>query len=74
MKKIAIKFIEWYQKATRGKTPTCRFHPTCSAYGKEAYEKRGFFLASWLTFRRIIRCNPLSKGGYDPVPTKKHKE
>jgi len=74
MKRLAIKMIETYQQATHDKNPTCRYYPTCSSYAKEAYTKRNFFVASALSFWRILRCNPLSKGGYDPVPEKKKKE
>lgn len=74
LKKIAIKLIDLYQKSTADKNPTCRYHPTCSNYAKEAYQKRHFIIASLLTFWRILRCNPLSKGGYDPVPEPKHKK
>ncbi len=73
MKKIAIKLIDYYQAATKNTQPTCRYHPTCSAYAKEAFETRNFFYASWLSFYRILRCNPFSKGGYDPVPKKQGK-
>ncbi len=48
--------------------PSCRFYPTCSAYALEAFETHNFFKASWLSVWRILRCNPFSKGGYDPVP------
>ena len=50
------------------KPPCCRFTPTCSAYAIEAYTKRGFFVGTILTVWRLLRCNPFSKGGYDPVP------
>ena len=50
--------------------PRCRFIPTCSQYALEAVEKYGFFKALWLTCRRLLRCNPFCKGGYDPVPEK----
>ena len=50
------------------KPPCCRFTPTCSAYAVEAFRKRGFFVGMILTVWRILRCNPFSKGGYDPVP------
>ena len=44
----------------------CRFQPTCSAYGKQAYEKYGFLKATWLTMWRILRCNPFNKNcGHD---------
>ena len=52
------------------KPPCCRFTPTCSAYAIEAFRKRGFFVGMILTVGRIFRCNPFSKGGYDPVPEK----
>ena len=69
MKKIAIFFIRLYQKLISPlKPPCCRFTPTCSAYAAEAYQNRGFFVGSFLSVRRILRCNPFSKGGYDPVP------
>jgi len=75
MRKVMIKLIEWYQKQTSNSMPTCRYHPTCSNYAKEAYEKHNFFYASLLSSWRILRCNPLSKGGYDPVPkTRKERK
>ena len=55
------------------KPPCCRFTPTCSAYAIEAFQKRGFFAGFILMTWRILRCNPFSKGGYDPVPDKGFK-
>lgn len=75
MKKFLISAIKFYQcnispKMGSGK---CKYFPTCSHYAIEAIEIhgafKGFFIAVW----RILRCNPFSKGGYDPVPEKKHK-
>jgi peroxiredoxin Q/BCP len=71
MKKLAVKLIELYQENTKNSMPTCRYHPTCSNYAKEAYQTHNFVYASLLSTWRILRCNPLSKGGYDPVPKKK---
>ncbi|WP_260175930.1 membrane protein insertion efficiency factor YidD [Acetobacter oeni] len=49
--------------------PNCRFHPTCSCYGIEAVRQRGALHGGVLTAKRILRCNPWSAGGYDPVPS-----
>lgn len=70
MKYLCIALIRFYRKyLSRLKgSPTCRFTPTCSAYALEAYQKRGFFAGTLITFLRILRCNPYSAGGYDPVP------
>ena len=46
----------------------CRFSPTCSAYAREAFEKKNFLFALFLAIKRILSCHPLHKGGYDPVP------
>ncbi len=51
--------------------PSCRFVPTCSAYALEALQVHGALYGSWLAFRRILRCHPWGKSGYDPVPPKK---
>ena len=69
MKKFLIGMICWYQTYISPRHPgVCRFRPTCSQYALEAIEKygpwKGIRLAAW----RILRCNPFSKGGYDPVP------
>ncbi|MBR6812134.1 MAG: membrane protein insertion efficiency factor YidD [Oscillospiraceae bacterium] len=69
MKKIFIALIRFYQKQISPLTPpSCRFVPTCSAYALEAIEKYGALKGGYLAVRRILRCNPFCKGGYDPVP------
>ena len=50
------------------KSTKCPYYPTCSTYGLEAVKKHGAIKGGALTAWRIIRCNPFSKGGYDPVP------
>ncbi len=74
MKHLMIWLIGLYRKFISPiKPPCCRFTPTCSAYAIEAFQKRGFFVGLILTVWRILRCNPFSKGGYDPVPDKGFK-
>lgn len=69
MKYLMIGLITLYRKIISPiKPPCCRFTPSCSAYALEAFRKRGFFIGFILTVWRIMRCNPFSKGGYDPVP------
>jgi len=48
--------------------PACRYTPTCSEYAIEAIERRGVLIGSFLAFKRVLSCNPFSRGGYDPVP------
>lgn len=50
--------------------PSCRFYPSCSAYGLEAIEGRGALYGTILTIKRILKCHPFNAGGYDPVPEK----
>lgn len=64
--------IRFYQLAISPAIgPHCRFIPTCSAYALQCYREYNFFKATFLTITRLLRCNPLFKGGYDPVPKKK---
>lgn len=69
LQKGAIALIRFYQKHISAHTaPSCRYYPTCSAYALEAIQLHGFFKGSILAIWRILRCNPFSKGGIDPVP------
>lgn len=52
-------------------TPSCRFTPTCSSYAVEAVREWGIVVGTVLAVWRVIRCNPFSEGGYDPVPKRK---
>ena len=69
MKKVLILLIKGYQKfisPLKGRS-TCIFIPTCSEYAVQAITKYGAFKGSYLALRRILRCHPFSKGGYDPL-------
>ncbi|MEN6338835.1 MAG: membrane protein insertion efficiency factor YidD [Clostridiaceae bacterium] len=69
MKKIFVAIIRFYQKNISPLLPpSCRFQPTCSQYAIEAIQKYGVFKGGAMALWRILRCNPFSKGGYDPVP------
>lgn len=65
---IVTFFIRSYQKISSVFLPhACRFYPTCSHYAIGALEKHGVLKGAFKVFFRILRCSPLSKGGYDPV-------
>ena len=69
MKKILIGMIRFYQKIISPMGGAkCKYYPTCSQYGLEAIERYGAFRGGLMAVWRILRCNPFSKGGYDPVP------
>lgn len=69
MTQLALGLIKLYQNTvSKVLPPVCRFQPTCSHYAVAAIKKYGFARGSWLAAKRIIRCNPFSEGGYDPVP------
>ena len=66
---VAILIIRFYQRVISPfMLSACRYTPSCSVYGIEAFEKHGFFKGGWLTFRRILSCNPWGGHGFDPVP------
>ena len=69
MKKIMLSSIRFYRRRVSPVSPPrCRFVPTCSEYAMEAIEKHGAAKGGWLALRRILKCHPFHKGGYDPVP------
>jgi len=72
--KFLILLIDFYKKSISPLKPKCcRFEPSCSSYAIEAIRVHGALKGSALAAYRILRCNPLCKGGYDPVPEKKSK-
>ena len=67
--RMMLRVIRFYQKGVSPLTPpTCRFTPSCSEYAAEAIKNHGAAKGGWLSFRRILRCNPFGGHGYDPVP------
>ena len=69
MKKLFIFLIKLYQKYLSPlKSTRCPYYPCCSQYGLEAIQKHGAIKGGFLAAYRVCRCNPFSKGGYDPVP------
>ncbi len=70
MAPVALWLIGFYQRWISRFLPSmCRFTPTCSEYAAQAIRSRGFWAGTWLAVKRIARCNPLCKGGHDPVPS-----
>ena len=71
MKIIMINIIKFYKKHLsiffKKYGVNCKYSPTCSEYAILAYEKYGFIRGTILSIKRIIKCNPFSKGGYDPL-------
>ena len=69
MREKVIALIRFYQKNISPlKGTKCPYNPTCSNYALQAVEKYGVVQGGFLALWRIIRCNPFSHGGYDPVP------
>ena len=74
-KKIVIKLIRFYQLVLspyKGRS-YCIYYPSCSHYAVDAIEKYGALKGGFMAFKRILRCNPFHKGGFDPVPIGKYK-
>ncbi|WP_341536227.1 membrane protein insertion efficiency factor YidD [Glaesserella parasuis] len=76
---VMLAFVHFYRYVISPLIgPRCRFYPTCSTYALKAIKIHGAIKGGWLALKRILRCNPLSEGGEDPVPPKcncgtKHK-
>lgn len=73
MTRIALLLIRGYQLSlgpalTAALGPSCRFEPSCSKYTYEAVARYGWRRGGWIGLKRLLRCNPLSRGGFDPVP------
>lgn len=67
---IPVKLYRRYLSGLK-RSPTCRFRPSCSEYAVEAVREWGIIAGTIMAVFRVLRCNPFSRGGYDPVPLKK---
>jgi putative membrane protein insertion efficiency factor len=75
MKRVLLAVIRFYRRfISPHLPPMCRYYPTCSCYAIEAIETHGALKGGLLAAWRVLRCNPFSAGGYDPVPPKKEKQ
>ncbi|MGD0991101.1 MAG: membrane protein insertion efficiency factor YidD [Gemmatimonadales bacterium] len=69
MARLAVLMVRGYQVTLSPLLPSaCRYQPSCSSYMIEAVERHGALRGVWLGARRILRCHPFARGGYDPVP------
>lgn len=69
MKTVLLLLVRGYRRFLSPlKPPVCRFHPTCSQYAIDALQLHGAIKGSWLTTKRILRCQPFGTPGWDPVP------
>jgi len=75
MKRVLLAVIRFYRgHISPHLPPMCRYYPTCSCYAIEAIETHGALKGGLLAAWRVLRCNPFSLGGYDPVPPKKDRQ
>lgn len=69
MRSIVVGMLRFYKRFLSPLLPpACRFEPTCSVYAMEAVQLHGVARGGWLALKRLLRCHPFSKGGFDPVP------
>ena len=69
MKRVFLLIIKFYRVFLSPlKPPSCRYIPTCSEYAMIAIERYGALKGGWMAVKRVLRCHPFHKGGYDPVP------
>ena len=70
--RAALAPVQFYRRVLSPlkASPSCRFHPTCSAYAVEAISVHGVLKGTYLATRRILKCHPFHPGGFDPVPPK----
>ena len=67
--RVAVLMLRGYQVTLSPLLPSaCRYQPSCSAYTLEAVERYGAMRGGWMGVKRILRCHPFARGGYDPVP------
>lgn len=69
---VLLWFLGLYQAYSSRRPARCRYMPTCSNYAREAVERHGAVRGCWLGTRRVLRCNPFSSYGFDPVPDSPH--
>lgn len=69
MARALLSMIRFYRRAVSPMMPpSCRFMPTCSAYAEEAVQRYGARRGGWIALKRLLRCHPFGRSGYDPVP------
>lgn len=69
IERVMISLVTLYRKFLSPLFPSsCIYRPTCSEYAEQALRRFGPLRGLWLSLRRVLRCNPFRKGGYDPVP------
>lgn len=68
-KRLVVALIRGYQRYISPLLgPRCRFEPTCSHYAEQAIHRYGLSKGAWMALKRLLRCQPFSRGGYDPLP------